>query len=325
MPGLAELPAPLAAGVDAIATQLGVPRRQISLAPQQGKVNLTVYLGDDLVLRIPREQKTEHRLAKEASVIPFVQGLGVPTANLISYDSSRTISNTPYIVLERLHGLTLAEADGAAAFHSRTYRSLSEILALLHGVKMAVDAPIPHVSGPSEFYRDQLIERLSEMGELGRNQGQWLRRWFEHLEACGARASEPVLLHGDVISSNILVNRSGQVTALIDWGNACWGEKARDLADFPTRELPALLSEYRGHLKDHGIIDDRSARGYSLEAAALWFQLCLALAKLLGTQSTSETRNWSAPRQARLFEIVRFLSGDVPAHWKDLFNEVEDQ
>lgn len=109
------------------------------------------------------------------------------------------------------------------------------------------------------------------------------------------------------------MNDNGQVAALIDWGNACWGEKARDFADFPTRELPALMGKYRG------VVDDMSNRAYSLEAGTLWFQLCMALAKLLGEQSTSEERNWSAPRQARLFEIVRFLSGDVPAHWKDLF------
>lgn len=49
MSGLAEIPASIAPSVDAIAMRLGVPSRHISLAPQQGLINLTVYLGDDLV------------------------------------------------------------------------------------------------------------------------------------------------------------------------------------------------------------------------------------------------------------------------------------
>ncbi len=319
MSGLAEMPASMAESVDAIATRLGVPTRDVSLAPQQGLINLTVYLGDDLVLRIPRTEEAGNLLAKEASVIPIVQNHGVSTAGVISYDSSRTLSNNPYIVLERLRGRTLAEVDGATASRDNTHRSLSEILALVHSARMAVDAPIRHVSERPGFSPDRLIGRLSEIGDLGRNQGQWMREWFEHLEACGARSSEPVLLHGDVIPSNIFVDGSGRVTALIDWGNACWGEEARDLADFPTRELPALLGAYRRHRERNGTMNDLVTRGYSLEAGALWFQLCLALARLLGQQSSSEARNWSAPRQARWFEIVRFLSGDVPARWKNLF------
>lgn len=108
-------------------------------------------------------------------MIPFVRELGVPTANLISYDSSRTIANVPYIVLERLHGPTLAEVDGASEFRSRTYQSLSEILALLHGVRMAVDAPIRHVTARPAFSPDRLIDRLSEIGNWVATKGSGCR------------------------------------------------------------------------------------------------------------------------------------------------------
>jgi hypothetical protein len=56
----------------------------------------------------------------------------------------------------------------------------------------------------------------------------------------------------------------------------------------------------------------------SLAAGVLWYQLFFALAKLLGRRSTSEKRNWSAPREARLLEVMRFFAADLPSQWRSL-------
>jgi aminoglycoside phosphotransferase (APT) family kinase protein len=171
----------------------------------------------------------------------------------------------------------------------------------------------------AEFSLEDLLDQLTNCGEIGGNQAAWLRRWFRHLEARGARSSELVLLHGDVMPSNLIVNNSGDVTAIIDWGSACWGEAARDLAGFRTSTLPAIVDVYRNVARLQQAAAGRTVA--SLDASVLWYQLFFALAKLLGRQSTSETRNWSAPRGARLFEVLRFLSSNVPDRWRDLLQE----
>ena len=55
--------------------------------PTQGQVNLTVFLGSELVLRIPRTTWAAEQLSKEAQVIALVRDAGVPTPN--SYATTR--------------------------------------------------------------------------------------------------------------------------------------------------------------------------------------------------------------------------------------------
>lgn len=106
--------------VSAIAHQFGVPAREISIAPRQGQVNLTIFLGRELVLRLPRKQEFERRLAKEAEVIPFVLDRGIPTAKLVSFDSGQTIADITYMVLERLHGRAIDDMPSFGGGGDRT-------------------------------------------------------------------------------------------------------------------------------------------------------------------------------------------------------------
>ena len=316
MVALDGVPGELRASVSAIARRFDVPLGKVSLAPQQGQVNLTVFLGDDLVLRLPRKPAYEQRLHKEAAVIPFVQGVGVPTAELVAFDPDHAIADVSYIVLTRLpstlHGFP-ADIDLAR----RAYGTLAELLHRLHSVQMTPDGQPPGVEWRTDLSPDLLLEPLIAAGDIGRAQEDWLRQWFTRLEEHGARTSDPVLLHGDVLPSNLIADATGRVTALIDWGSACWGEPARDLADFPTSILPLLIDAYRETAPSSPAAQAR-VRPVALEASVLWYQLFFALARLLGRQSISETRNWSAPRHARLFELLRFVSSAVPAQWNDL-------
>ena len=251
-------------------------------------------------------------------MIPFALDRGIPTAKLVSFDSGHSIADVTYMVLERLHGRTIDDMPSLTNDANRTYRSLFEILSSLHSVRRDSEPPIRGVE-TAEFSWEPLLDQLTSDGEIGSNQAAWLQRWFHHLEARGARSSDPVLLHGDVMPSNLILNNSGGVTAIIDWGSACWGEAARDLASFRTSTLPGIVDVYRNIAGMH-----RTAAGgadASLEASVLWYQLFFALAKLLGRQSTSEKRNWSAPRGARLLEVTRFFSADVPDRWRTLLQD----
>lgn len=313
----AVIPAAQRDSVSAIARQLGVPDREISVAPRQGMVNLTIFLGDELVLRLPRKPEFEQRLAKEAGVIPLVLDRGIPTSRLVSFDSGHAVADVSYIVLERLHGRAIDDIPSLTEGGQRTYGSLSEILSSLHSVRQDAESPIRGVE-TADFSREPLLESVASSGEIGGNQAAWLQRWFGHLEALGARSSALVLLHGDVMPSNLIMNDFGDVTAIIDWGSSCWGEAARDLAGFRTSRLPEVVDAYRAVTgRDHA----DGGTDVSLEASVLWYQLFFALAKLLGRQSTSEQRNWSAPREARLLELLKFFSADVPERWRPLMHK----
>ena len=320
MPDGGSIPTSFANDVNAIAAHYGISCGEVSLVPQQGQVNLTVYLGRDLVLRIPRKRAFEDRLAKEAAVIPIVQSAGVPTSGLVSYDASHRIADVPYIVLERLQGPTLGELGYEPGVSVRANTSLSEILAVLHELRRKDTGSIAGVPEPSVFSAERLVGSLREAGELGGTQARWLIDWFAFLEAQGATSAEPVLLHGDISPSNLMVDSKGQVTAIIDWGKAGFGDPIRDFVYLPPWALPSLLSGYRLATRSRDSSGGVCDEGNALEAGALWYHLFWALAKLRGKPSTSEKRHWSAPRQARFFEILRFLSSAPPSPWAELLN-----
>lgn len=310
---------PFADDVRAVAACYGVAEEDVVSAPTQGQVNRTVFLGTDLVLRIPRTSRAAVQLSKEAEVIPLVLDAGVPTPQLISYDATLLVASVPYMVLQRAHGATLAEQAPDPTSRRRAFGSLGEILATLHQVRLSTVGPVGPIPAPFTFSPPELLRRLMEAGEIGSTQQDWLLERFALLQPEGPSQASPVLLHRDVIPSNIIVDRQGRVTALLDWGCAEWGSPARDLVGLPIRALPDLLSGYRSALKEAPVGNDRDGR-LTLERDSLWYHLYLALARLLKEPSTSEDRNWAAPRNATLLDLLAFTSNATTEPWSDILD-----
>lgn len=305
---------PFADDVRAIAAHHGVAERDVAPVPTQGQVNLTLFLGEELVLRIPRTPGAAEQLVKEAEVIPVVRAAGVPTPELVSHDSARRVASVPYMVLQRVHGTTLAERVLDPTGRRRALESLGEALATLHRIRRSDVGPGGTIPEPFAFSPSELLGRLLEAGEIGAAQHEWLFEQFALLQPEGPSQADPVLLHRDVIPSNVMIDREGRVTALLDWGCAEWGSPARDLVGLPIRDLPCLLAGYRsaiGGAPSSNGLDDGSA----LERNALWYHLYLALARLLKEPSTSEDRNWAAPRSATLIDVLAFSSGAAAESW----------
>lgn len=292
----------------AVAEQYGVAPSDVVPVPVQGQVNLTLLLGDELVLRLPRTSRAEDLLAKESRVIPLVRDAGVPAPEILGYDATRQHASVPYMVLRRARGETLAARPLDRSGRRRTLGALGEILRSLHEIRMHEVGPLDALPEPYTFSLPELLDGLVEAGEIGGVQLAWLREQFERLRPEGPSHADPVLLHRDVIPSNVMVDDAGEVTALLDWGCAEWGSPARDLVGLPLEDLPDLLSGYR----------TADSSDLELERDSLWYHLYLALARLLKEPSTSEDRNWAAPRTATLLDLLAFTTGAGTEPWPDL-------
>lgn len=82
--------------------------RDVRRLPQVGMFNAVYALGQNLILRVPRDHPDfVAATAREAVASPLARKAGVRTPALVEYDNSLSLLNVPFLVYERVHGDTL--------------------------------------------------------------------------------------------------------------------------------------------------------------------------------------------------------------------------
>jgi hygromycin-B 7''-O-kinase len=297
----------------AIAERHGLRAEQVVPIPA-GVANHVYLLGDDLVLRIPRDEEFARDLRKEALVIPAARRAGVRTPAVVSYDNTHELMDVPYMICERAHGTELDRLELPPARTPRAMRRLGADLARLHRVGRG-DLRAPEV--PTDVGGWDPRERISEMarqGWLDAEAARWLSGWFDRLAKYrpDETGTPLALLHGDVAPQNILVDAARlEYRALLDWGDAAWADPAMEFAKLPLFELTDLLAGYRSELPDPG-------QDGEWEARALWYHLDWGLGGLTIREPRPGERHWTAPPPSRLLGVMRFFTGNVPEPWRRL-------
>ncbi len=268
--------------VAAIAALHGVPRSRVRPLPR-GVANRGYLLGDDLVLRIPRPGFAAD-LRKEAAVLPVVRA--VRTARLVAF------AEEPVTHLATTHvpgtDLTGPEVD------SRVGRQLGRELAALH--RIAADIPeVPADRPPAD--PAALIDGLRADGWIDAGAADWLTGRFAELTPPPA---ERVLIHGDIAPQNLLVDHTGDLTGIIDWGDAMRADPAAEFAKLRLAQVPAMLAGYR----------EAGAPESDWESRVRWHHLLWALGRIADRTPRPGERHWSAPPAARLLDLLRSLAAD---------------
>lgn len=285
----------------AVARQHGVDPAQVQEV-RGGVANRAFTLGDSLFLRTSRPGY-EADLHKESLVAPAARALGVLTPEIISYDPTRTVLDTPYLITRRIHGTE----------PTATPKNLAHQLATLHQRHQPLAGQSCRLDGlPEEGWGDPwgTVEELAERGYVDAGSASWLSGWFTRLAEQIDGGEPKVLIHGDVAAHNLLVGPANDLRALIDWGDAAWAPPAMDFAKLPLTEVASLLPDYLAHA-------DSPTTEHELAAAILWFHLSWALSKVAAAPWPGQ-RHWTAPTTSRLLNVLRFFTTTPPAPWTDL-------
>lgn len=282
---------------NALADRYGVPAPAIREVPG-GVANRAYTLGDDLFLRIPRSTAFEEDLLKEAAVIPAARAAGVRTPAIVDLDTTRTLVDTPYMVLERVHGTDLVDA---ATPPPAFWREVGNQIALLH----RADQPAGLQPDDGGGDPSPTVESLASHGYLDPGTADWLLACFDHLAALIPTGQPLVLLHGDLAQQN-LMTRGDHFEALIDWGDAAWGPPGMEFAKLRLEQVAEVL---RGYPHREG-----------LEASILWFHLSWGLSNLTKGPQPNQ-RHWTAPPTSRLLGVLRFYASSPPSPWPDLIKK----
>ncbi|MGK5447119.1 phosphotransferase family protein [Streptomyces radiopugnans] len=297
----------------AIAQRHHVPSWEVRALPAGG-ANHVYLLGDALVLRIPRSSAFVADLRKEAAVIPAARAVGVRTPAVVDFDDSTTLADVPYIVLECVPGVDLAELRLPAPERRAVHRQLGRELAKLHRIAAEEQVTIPHVPVEDEDGDPrELVERLLSDGMIDAGAQEWLAGWFDRLSARVPSRSPHVLLHGDVAPQNIVVSPgSAELGGLVDWGDAMWADPAAEFAKTPLSDIPATLEGYR---EENG--EDQPSDSV-WEARILRHHLVWALGRLAHPSPKPGERHWTAPPASRLLDLLRFYASAPDLPWSAL-------
>nr|WP_237427112.1 aminoglycoside phosphotransferase family protein [Deinococcus xianganensis] len=225
--------------------------------PSVGIVN-RVYrarrAGQDVVLRVPMPGDADDALT-ESVAVPAAVRAGIPTPELLVFDDARAVLDAPVSVYafapgRSLDGLGWAHGDPRLA---RAWREAGRALAALHaGV---TDAPDPHGYLESITPPDPARTRARVLtGEkVGTAEADWATGLTARLLSENPPPARLAFLHDDLHAGNLMVTDDGAVSALIDWGDAGWGDPALDLSYAGPLAVPDLLAGYHeasGHADD---------------------------------------------------------------------------
>lgn len=243
--------------------------RRVAFRPiRTGKFNRSYYVqvdGEELVLRIApppgtpvlfyekdmmRQEPEVHRLVREHT--------DAPVARILAYDFSRSTIPSDYLFMEKLPGVAASELPLPRSVWSRALEQVGRYLRQVH----AIHGPAYGYVGPHRPMEPQpdwwnafrimwrkLIEQIVEMGAYTPDQGNWLIEALEVRRQYFDRDVPPSLLHMDIWSQNILLDRAGNVTGIVDWDRALYGDPEIEFAvlDYCGISEPAF---WRGYGKE---------------------------------------------------------------------------
>jgi len=183
--------------------------------------------------RMMRQEPSIHqRLLNETNVL-------VPP--ILNYDFSRRHIDRDYLVMPKLPGKPLSEANLNAAAQNRALREWGDYVARIHQITDPENRfgylgehncmnPQPTWREAFTIMIEKELEDIVDTGIYDRNEADVIMDLLNDNLSVFESCSVSHLLHGDLWVTNLLVESDGKVTGLLDFDRACWGDIEWDLA-----------------------------------------------------------------------------------------------
>lgn len=211
--------------------------RRLRPLDASGSSNALFRLGDDLLVRLPRQPGGSETIAKEAHWLPYLApALPVTTPEVVTVGEPDLGYPERWSIVRWIDGSApdLPTAAGAAG---ELARDLADVVAALRGLSIPPDAltdpalrwyrgePLAAMDAPTRRY----LADCRRLSGLDLDLGACLRVWETAMTLPGAGdGGEVRWLHGDLLAENLLVSDS-RLTAVLDFGGLAVGDPTVDL------------------------------------------------------------------------------------------------
>jgi len=205
-----------------------------------------IYATQEVVLRVA----TDHRDAvvdalTESVAAPVARYAGILTPRLIAFDDSRKLVDGPFSLWERIHGETLGLVDLTQERREDIWRSIGMELARLHHRVLSCPDPKGYLDCPGrELNLGPLLERVATTGRISQSVMSDTEGLIGELRPRVAYSAQIRFLHNDLHEMNIMCSPGGALLAIIDWGDAGWGDPTLDFAGVPLDAIACALDGY---------------------------------------------------------------------------------
>ena len=152
----------------------------------------------------------------------------------------------PFSLWERIHGQTLGLVNLDRDARERVWREVGQQIAHLHERVRSCRDDNGYLDKPErEMSLDLLLKRFADSGQETRD----VVREIEHLISdlspfVLSDGGSNCFLHNDLHDWNIMCTLEGKLLALIDWGDAGWGDPTLDFAGIPLGAVCVALEGY---------------------------------------------------------------------------------
>jgi aminoglycoside phosphotransferase (APT) family kinase protein len=193
-----------------------------------------------------------------------------------------------------VHGETLGLLELSQTQRSEAWRQIGRQLFRLHDrVKVCAD-PKSYLDTPGrEIDLHSLLNRLADASRLDAATVEEIAQLIGALTPNVASSGDVRFIHNDIHAMNIMCSPTGELLAIIDWGDAGWGDPTLDFAAIPLDLIPYAREGYE--------LEAPGALGAFPEARFIWDKLHAAM------DAACENRSHAIPLDA----FRRFLRSKV--------------
>jgi aminoglycoside phosphotransferase (APT) family kinase protein len=227
--------------------------------------------GEEYVLRVAppdsvRQLFYEYRMMRQEPAIHqrLLAETKVPVPPILAVDFTREHLDRDFLIMSRLPGIPLSEAALSCGAQASALRQWGHWVRQIHGILATGgrfgylgehQCMTPQATWPEAFavmYR-KLLDDIVVCGVYDRPAADAAMALLEqHLPVFDACTTSH-LCHGDLWVTNLLVDADGDVTGLLDFDRACWGDVEWDLAiaEYCNITREPFWEGYGGHVETH--------------------------------------------------------------------------
>ncbi len=173
-----------------------------------------------------------HRIIKEKTSIPVPE--------IFVYDNSRKFIDRDYLIMEYLPGTPLSEAWISHSLQEKVFEQTGRYLRELHTNcvtnqfgYLGEHHPMEPQNRWDQAFRimwNKLIDDIVSCGVYQQTDAELARQALEKHFQLFNRDIPSSLLHMDIWSQNILIDEQGNITGIVDWDRALWGDPEIEFA-----------------------------------------------------------------------------------------------